>query len=733
MKHSLLPILLCLLTGLLFAQSADWEIIQSPQEPLIYSREHLYFINQNEGWLVGTISSVSTVLHTTDGGTTWTVQYNDSTDFIMYDVFFVDSNVGWIVGSEGTIWYTSDGGDNWTDQTPGTTSESLKGIYALDQNLVYVCGNDSTLLKTTDGGSNWQLLTSGSGTKPDLVDIYAFDANNVYTVSTSNDGVIMYTSDGGANWTTTYAPFPPTGLSQRQYACTGLPNGTAYSVGYHGTVFKSTDFGHTWSNVANLFGSLYKIFYSIDVYNDHIWVGGSDGKLFHSGNGGASWDTLHFPTTNNLKFIKAFDQNNLYAFSTYAQFFQSNNGGQDWTPILSWPNLIFQTLGAATTDKIFAGTSPGGEITTSNDGGYNWSYPLTPTNEAIGGITDFFFVDQNLGFYSGKNAQIGKTTDGGQTWTLKPNSQFSYGTTKSYYFVWFKDAQNGLVGGSSGIIQTTTDGGETWTEGSVGASATLYDCIFLDANTGIISASSGRIYKTTDGGTTWTEVIDFGTMAMNSIAFIDNNTGFIVADKGYVYKTTDGGDNWTQVTQLSNSNSPGDDPNLFKIEFVNATTGYICGEDGAIYKTTDGGTTWTQQNVPSEVIHRTLKAMVWTSETVGFIGSENGYIIGSGISGISSYPPVTQNFQLDQNYPNPFNPTTTIGFNLPASQKVEIVIYNNLGQVVRRLYNGKPTAGYHTLVWDGRNDFGLASPSGVYFYKLKAGKYTAVKKMVLMR
>ncbi len=732
MKHSLLPILLCLLAGLLFAQTPDWEIIQSAQEPLIYSRTHLYFLDQNEGWLVGTISSVSTILHTTDGGATWTVLFNDSTDFIMYDVFFVDSNVGWIVGGEGTIWHTVDGGITWTDQSPGTTTEHLKGIYALNQNVAYVCGNDSTILKTTDG-ANWQLLTSGSGTKPDLVDIHAFDANTVFAVSTSNDGVIMYTTDGGANWTTTYAPFPPGGISQRQYACTGLPNGTAYTVGYHGTVFKSTDYGHTWSNVANMFGSLYKIFYSVGAYNDHVWVGGSDGKLFHSSDGGATWDTLHYPSNNTLKFIRPFDENNVYFFARYGQFFKSTDGGQTFAHVLSWPNVPFYAMAAPTTDKIFIGSLYGGEISTSTDGGYNWDYPVSPVSNGVGGITDFFFVDQNLGFYSGKYAQIGKTTDGGQTWTLKPNSQFIYGTTKSYYFVWFKDAQNGLVGGSSGIIQTTTDGGETWTEGSIGASATLYDCIFLDANTGIISASSGRIYKTTDGGSTWTEIVDFGTMAMRSIAFIDNSTGFIVADKGYVYKTTDAGDNWTQLTQLSNLNSPGDDPDLYKIRFVNSTTGYICGENGAVYKTTDGGDTWTQQSVPAELIPWTMKAMIWPSENVGLIGAENGYIIGNGISGISTSPPVTRDFRLDQNYPNPFNPTTTIGFNLPVSRDVEIVIYNTLGQVVRRLYSGKPTVGYHTLTWDGRNDFGLPSPSGVYFYKLTAGKYSAVKKMILMR
>jgi hypothetical protein len=94
-------------------------------------------------------------------------------------------------------------------------------------------------------------------------------------------------------------------------------------------------------------------------------------------------------------------------------------------------------------------------------------------------------------------------------------------------------------------------------------------------------------------------------------------------------------------------------------------------------------------------------------------------------------PPAT--FDLSQNYPNPFNPTTNIRYQLPQTVNVTLVIYNMLGQEVRKLVNGEQPAGYHTVVWDGRDKAGRPVPSGVYYYRLQAGSFTETKKMVVAK
>ena len=90
-------------------------------------------------------------------------------------------------------------------------------------------------------------------------------------------------------------------------------------------------------------------------------------------------------------------------------------------------------------------------------------------------------------------------------------------------------------------------------------------------------------------------------------------------------------------------------------------------------------------------------------------------------------------FQLDQNYPNPFNPATEIRYQLPKSSDVTLFIYNTLGQKVRTLVNSHQSAGRYQVKWNGKDDAGRQVASGVYFYKVLAGSFSQVRKMILMR
>ena len=90
-------------------------------------------------------------------------------------------------------------------------------------------------------------------------------------------------------------------------------------------------------------------------------------------------------------------------------------------------------------------------------------------------------------------------------------------------------------------------------------------------------------------------------------------------------------------------------------------------------------------------------------------------------------------FSLGQNYPNPFNPITKINYTLPKHAKVNVSIYNVLGQKVVTLLDKKQEYGYHTLTWNGTNSFGKQMVTGVYFAKMSAGKFTQTKKMLLLK
>ena len=87
-----------------------------------------------------------------------------------------------------------------------------------------------------------------------------------------------------------------------------------------------------------------------------------------------------------------------------------------------------------------------------------------------------------------------------------------------------------------------------------------------------------------------------------------------------------------------------------------------------------------------------------------------------------------ERFSLAQNYPNPFNPSTLIRYEIPSAVNVKLVVYNLLGQEVRTLVNEMQAPGAHTIRFDGST---LAS--GMYLYRLQAGKFTEVRKMVMVK
>lgn len=107
----------------------------------------------------------------------------------------------------------------------------------------------------------------------------------------------------------------------------------------------------------------------------------------------------------------------------------------------------------------------------------------------------------------------------------------------------------------------------------------------------------------------------------------------------------------------------------------------------------------------------------------------------------NSKPPVTDvadvqiptSYRLLNNYPNPFNPSTTISFEIPQSENVSLKIYSLNGELIRTLTEGNFSAGRFEKTWDGKNEFGKDVSSGVYIYRLIAGRFDRSARMVLMK
>lgn len=94
---------------------------------------------------------------------------------------------------------------------------------------------------------------------------------------------------------------------------------------------------------------------------------------------------------------------------------------------------------------------------------------------------------------------------------------------------------------------------------------------------------------------------------------------------------------------------------------------------------------------------------------------------------------IPKEFSLSQNYPNPFNPSTKLVVALPQAAHVEAVVYNLLGQRVASLIDENRDAGFHTITWNGTAENGTAASSGVYFVRVSADKFNAVRKILMMK
>lgn len=187
-----------------------------------------FFINPTTGWAVGKerghdsgggfIRSLF-ILHTNDGGKTWVTQFKEipktaaEKDIFngLFDVFFINSEVGWAVGSKGLILHTKDGGEHWERQKSGTKFR-LRGVQFVDDKRGWVIGENvssergstAIILHTTNGGKDWKIQWKKKTDWLGLHELQFIDNNTGWVAGAihefSGEGLLVNTTDGGKTW-----------------------------------------------------------------------------------------------------------------------------------------------------------------------------------------------------------------------------------------------------------------------------------------------------------------------------------------------------------------------------------------------------------------------------------------------------------------------------------------------------------------------------------------------------
>ena len=171
----------------------------------------VFFIDSNTGWIAGgdaggfpSYISHRVILHTSNGGATWILQYGQAYESLLRSIYFVDQNNGYATGESGIIMKTTDGGNNWTQNV--ISSFHFYDVFFANTSTGWVIGeylgvpHYAAIFKTTDGGNSWD--ETQLGTDESLGGINFSDLMHGYAVggNASNGGLIYYTSDGGTNW-----------------------------------------------------------------------------------------------------------------------------------------------------------------------------------------------------------------------------------------------------------------------------------------------------------------------------------------------------------------------------------------------------------------------------------------------------------------------------------------------------------------------------------------------------
>ncbi|MFZ0391259.1 MAG: YCF48-related protein, partial [Calditrichia bacterium] len=673
------------------------------------------------------------ILRTNNGGSNWLIQFDAVDPYAWFDVHFLNDSTGFVAGNFGRLWKSTDGGNSWQDVSPENFAGSIRKIYFVSETTGYCCADNCFIFKTVDGGNKWNRLSSAVFGTEDLYDIFAFDENKVFTI-TYDSNIIYNSMDGGATWQKTVLTLMPA-LSKRLLACTGFASGDAFVSGSGGVVYKSTDFGQSWTLSTAFWPFTVTSLHSIAGYDkNHIFTGGDYGILYKSENGGNSWDTLDFPAGQSIVNISCYDSI-LQVFAEYGQFFRSTDNGAHFNPLMEWPNISLRKM-TVLSERILCFSTDGREMSISPDSGSGWSYPLKIIPEK-NEINDVCFKNDLYGLISGAKGYIGKTVDGGLSWEQLPNPFVGQDKTLNFIKLYGNRAITGTNGGKYLI---SYDSGQSWQERQMPLSPYLAQQqylntgFFINDQIGFVGGDSAVIYKTTDGGESW-EVMPFtgfGYPKIYKLYFRDSLHGFALGSYGSVLYSSDGGNSWNFLTQLFNNNT-NSIPYLRDIVFTDQEHGYICGEGGALYESVDGGLTWSQMDVPVEVYPFSLNSFGSTSGSALLVSGDNGYILGKGISAIEPPLPLIHHFVLKQNFPNPFNPATTIEFRLPFGSETELTIYNTAGQQVKKLHSGYLPTGIHQFIWDGTNKQGRPVSSGVYFYRLKTARGSQCRRMLLMK
>jgi photosystem II stability/assembly factor-like uncharacterized protein len=447
----------------------------------------VFFIDNNKGFVAGQKSNVPIVYKTDNGGKTWIRQSIPIDAGSCFDIFFLNSLEGWIILDSSLI-KTTDGGTTWQKiDLPQGGDYYLQHVRFNNQNDGTIIGLEfvnsmiyGLIMQTKDGGQsfdkqyNYSYINgiAGSGDKCWLV---------------GNDNNVLY-SENGKSWIPqlekAYSLSDIEFVSKNKGFIAGL---SAYHSGPDGdfVILSTDDGGDTWKEGDTHIPEDWCCFDFLD--GSTAWFGGLRG-IYHTNDGGKTIqkdEKLGGPI-----YDIAFSSNEDGWAASFEKLWRTNDGGESWQDISIGGQIYLYDIDVFGDKAIAVGYN--GEIIIAENNGKNVTKVDLNAN-----LRRICFVTDKKGWAVGSKGSIFFTDDGGKKWSMQTS-----GTDVSLYDVLFLSEKEGWVIGGGGIEEAvmlhTLDGGKRWTKLDYPTSEYMNKIVYSGGNHLFVIGDWGTILRYTD-------------------------------------------------------------------------------------------------------------------------------------------------------------------------------------------------------------------------------------------
>ena len=496
------------------------------------------------------------VFKSTDGGANWTQIVSGLTDLYVYSLalspgFTGDDIVLAGTGSAG-IFRSTDGGLSWSKVQSVQAVKALTFASAQEA----FAGVKGGIYKSTDGGANWS--ASGDGL-PVGIQVTGLVASPHYAVdrtvfAVTEGGGIYRSTDGGATWEAVSSDWLPTSYL---YGLAISPNYADDRTVFAGTwgsgVFKSTDSGATWTGVNQGLTNVwvFALVRSPNFASDHTVFAGTWNGIYKSTDGGMTWSNLAFKG----QWIQALaispnfaSDHTIFAGASYGVI-KSINGGASWWTCLDGVNVKALAISPNYVNDrtVFAGTWGHGVYRTW-DRGNTWTQVNTGiTNPYIRtlAISPNYHSDNTI--LAGTDSGVFKSTNAGNWWTAMNKGLTKLWVHSLAFSPGYADDHTIFVGTGGGGVFKSTDAAGSWS--FMGLDDIWVYSLALSPNyitdQTVLAGTAIGVYKSEDGGVNWAEM-NQGLWVRDVRVFL-----FLPTDPRTILAGTAGGGVWAYTEGVS--------------------------------------------------------------------------------------------------------------------------------------------------------------------------------------